>query len=78
MAKYNAQVGETVYTFTSTNYDIVVDAFVIVKTYKSSPSIKRDNKAHARHAANGLVFTLSLVDCFSEAEMLEKKKALEL
>lgn len=78
MAKYNAQAGETVYTITVDNYATTITEFVIVKTYKSSPSMKRDNKAHARHAANGLVFTLSLVDCFSEAEIVEKKKSLGL
>ncbi len=76
MARYNAEIGETVYTFTTTNYETVVREFKIAQVFKSSPNLKRNNKAIATH--RGLPFTISLVDCFSEAEALEKRRQLGL
>jgi len=76
MAKYNAQVGETVYTFTSTNYGTIVQEFKIAQVYKSSPSLKRNNKAIG--TLRGVPVVLFLVDCFSEAEALKKRRELGL
>jgi hypothetical protein len=76
MARYNAQVGETVYTFTSTNYGTTVQEFKITQVYKSSPSLKRNNRAIG--TLRGVPVVISLVDCFSEAEALEKRRELGL
>lgn len=75
MAKYNAKVGETVYTVQKSQFSISFNKYEIVKVYKDSPYLERNNRAIGRDES-GLNIQLWLVDCFSESAIEKKKQAL--